>query len=82
MVFKHTIVLFGYLFCVNGHGFLLDPPQRSSLWRIYPGHFPPNYNDNALNCGGRLVGTWFLSVPFFFLIVLIFKFTHRKCISS
>ncbi|XP_076099556.1 uncharacterized protein LOC143069009 [Mytilus galloprovincialis] len=54
MVFKHTIVLLGYLFCVNGHGFLLDPPQRSSLWRIYPGHFPPNYNDNALNCGGRL----------------------------
>jgi len=39
---------------VNGHGRLLDPPQRSSMWR-FPSEFPSaqaNYNDNELFCGG------------------------------
>ncbi|XP_041377331.1 uncharacterized protein LOC121389749 [Gigantopelta aegis] len=36
---------------VLGHGRLMDPPSRSSMWRL--GYkTPPNYNDNALNCGG------------------------------
>ncbi|CAG2245934.1 unnamed protein product [Mytilus edulis] len=38
---------------VSGHGRMIDPPQRSSLWRFYPGQgFEPNYNDNELFCGG------------------------------
>ncbi|KAK2167115.1 hypothetical protein LSH36_32g20072 [Paralvinella palmiformis] len=39
----------------SGHGRLLEPPSRSSLWR-FPNQFPgavPNYDDNGLNCGGR-----------------------------
>ena len=39
---------------VQGHGRLLEPPPRSSLWR-YPKDYPGaevNYNDNALTCGG------------------------------
>ncbi|XP_062605206.1 uncharacterized protein LOC134266995 [Saccostrea cucullata] len=34
----------------TGHGYLVEPPQRSSLWRRGLG--PDNFNDNALNCGG------------------------------
>ncbi|KAK2704501.1 hypothetical protein QYM36_016783 [Artemia franciscana] len=36
---------------VKGHGRLLDPPQRSSMWRA--GYkVPINYDDNGLFCGG------------------------------
>ncbi|XP_076458575.1 uncharacterized protein LOC143292274 [Babylonia areolata] len=36
---------------VRGHGRLMDPPSRSSLWRL-GFHNPPNYDDNQLFCGG------------------------------
>merc|ERR1712168_18716 len=35
----------------SGHGRLMWPPGRSSLWR-YGFNNPPNYNDNECNCGG------------------------------
>ncbi|XP_076438822.1 uncharacterized protein LOC143277804 [Babylonia areolata] len=35
----------------NGHGRLLEPPGRSSMWRV-GFNTPKNYNDNALFCGG------------------------------
>lgn len=36
------------------HGRLMDPPNRSSLWRF--GYDAPiNYNDNELYCGGYTV---------------------------
>lgn len=38
----------------NGHGILLDPPGRSSLWRFFPDQ-PTNYDDNGINCGGFAV---------------------------
>ncbi|KAL8573639.1 hypothetical protein ACOMHN_007192 [Nucella lapillus] len=34
-----------------GHGRLMDPPSRSSLWRL-DFNSPPNYDDNQLFCGG------------------------------
>ncbi|XP_076086507.1 uncharacterized protein LOC143057150 isoform X2 [Mytilus galloprovincialis] len=38
---------------VSGHGRMIEPPQRSSLWRVYPGQgFEPNYSDHGLFCGG------------------------------
>ncbi|KAL3287338.1 hypothetical protein HHI36_001812 [Cryptolaemus montrouzieri] len=37
-----------------GHGMMLEPPNRSSLWRFYP-HVPPNYDDDGNNCGGMTV---------------------------
>ncbi|CAC5389223.1 unnamed protein product [Mytilus coruscus] len=41
------------LISVSGHGRMIDPPQRSSLWRVFKGQgFEPNYNDNELFCGG------------------------------
>ena len=48
---------------VQGHGYLYDPPGRSSLWRynsivkqVYPGAVA-NYDDNSLYCGGFGVGS-------------------------
>ncbi|XP_018496560.1 uncharacterized protein LOC100907903 [Galendromus occidentalis] len=35
----------------DGHGRLLDPPSRSSMWRM-GFRTPKNYNDNELFCGG------------------------------
>ncbi|OXA54698.1 hypothetical protein Fcan01_10849 [Folsomia candida] len=40
---------------VSGHGRMMDPPNRSSLWRLaeYESYNPPiNYDDNQLFCGG------------------------------
>ena len=42
--------------CVSGHGRLVEPPSRSSMWR-YGFNTPHNYDDNGLNCGGLNVGT-------------------------
>nr|KAG5691648.1 hypothetical protein BaRGS_022923 [Batillaria attramentaria] len=36
---------------VDGHGYVMDPPQRSSLWR-FGYNTPVNNNDNQLFCGG------------------------------
>ncbi|XP_033725514.1 uncharacterized protein LOC117315436 isoform X2 [Pecten maximus] len=44
----------------QGHGRLLEPPSRSSMWRSLRGgsqefpQAPINYNDNQLFCGGRI----------------------------
>ncbi|GFO22513.1 chitin binding protein [Plakobranchus ocellatus] len=35
----------------EGHGYMIDPPARSSMWRV-GFSTPVNYNDNALRCGG------------------------------
>ncbi|RZC40731.1 uncharacterized protein BDFB_012617 [Asbolus verrucosus] len=37
---------------ISGHGRMLDPPNRSSLWRFNP-LAPKNYVDDQLNCGGK-----------------------------
>ena len=39
---------------VSGHGRLVEPPSRSSMWR-YGFNTPHNYDDNAINCGGLYV---------------------------
>ncbi|XP_023332921.1 uncharacterized protein LOC111704804 [Eurytemora carolleeae] len=36
---------------VNGHGRLIEPPSRSTMWR-YGFDSPANYNDHELYCGG------------------------------
>lgn len=36
------------------HGMLIDPVNRSSMWR-YGFNTPANYEDNQLFCGGRSV---------------------------
>lgn len=39
---------------VTGHGRLIEPPSRSSMWRIKFNN-PINYQDNELFCGGRSI---------------------------
>ena len=51
------MALFGCFRECSGHGRLLEPPGRSTLWR-YPDQFPNapvNDDDNGLNCGGASV---------------------------
>ncbi|GFR75827.1 cell wall integrity and stress response component 4-like [Elysia marginata] len=38
---------------VEGHGRMMDPPSRNSMWRLGFSN-PVNYNDNELYCGGRV----------------------------
>jgi len=54
-------LLSGFLLTeVHSHGFLFDPPGRSTVWRIFEGQAPINYDDNALYCGTREVSFCFL----------------------
>ncbi|RZB39790.1 Chitin bind 3 domain containing protein [Asbolus verrucosus] len=39
---------------ILGHGMMLEPPNRSSLWRYF-NDSPINYDDNQNFCGGRPV---------------------------
>ncbi|XP_012938498.1 uncharacterized protein LOC106011887 [Aplysia californica] len=56
--FLLTVTLATVLFShVQGHGRLIDPPARSTMWR-YGFNTPVNYDDNALYCGGFDVRSW------------------------
>ena len=49
-----ALLAIGNLQFAEGHGMMLDPPGRSSMWRLgFP--TPVNNDDNGLNCGGRKV---------------------------
>ncbi|XP_022323006.2 uncharacterized protein LOC111124444 [Crassostrea virginica] len=53
MRYQNVVTILASLLAVGEpHGYMIDPPQRSSMWRVYPG-FTPNYNDMELYCGGR-----------------------------
>lgn len=53
MIVVHVILILIALlpYSVRGHGRLMDPPSRSSMWRL-GFETPANYNDNELFCGG------------------------------
>ena len=36
---------------IKGHGRLIEPPSRSTMWR-YGFNNPPNFNDHEIYCGG------------------------------
>lgn len=51
-------LFFGFfVHSISGHGMLLDPPNRSSLWR-YNSLAVANYNDNQNFCGGFSVSKY------------------------
>ena len=56
-----VVVMVTELSSVTGHGYICDPPGRSSMWRKECGGFstPSNVNDMGLNCGGLEVKQWF-----------------------
>nr|KAG5691649.1 hypothetical protein BaRGS_022924 [Batillaria attramentaria] len=45
------LMLMAQLRLVDGHGYVMDPPQRSSMWR-FGYNTPINYDDDHLFCGG------------------------------
>ncbi|XP_064596476.1 uncharacterized protein LOC135463086 [Liolophura sinensis] len=49
-----AILICASILDTDGHGYLYDPPSRSSLWR-HGYNVEPNFDDNALYCGGREV---------------------------
>lgn len=53
------------------HGYMIDPPSRSSLWRVNK-KAPPNYNDNRLYCGGRSVSNLSLKTWNFFTFFIFY----------
>lgn len=59
-----------------GHGMVMDPPNRASLWRFDPVS-PINYDDNANFCGGRAVRfiyiefeTWFKLIHTYITLII------------
>lgn len=39
---------------MSSHGRLIDPPSRTSAWRVLKGQgFPPEYSDSGTSCGGK-----------------------------
>ena len=55
---KNFLIIFSLLCSylltsVDGHGRMLDPPQRGSMWR-FGFAVPPNYNDMSNYCGGKM----------------------------
>ena len=60
---------------VDGHGYIIDPPGRSSLWRVGIKGAPCNNDDNGINCGGFSVIIQFgLSVcNFLYLFLYLFS---------
>ena len=62
VIFIQRIMCFCVLFAlcvtlssVEGHGRLIEPPSRASMWR-YGYDTPVNYADNQMFCGGYTVG--------------------------
>ncbi|KFM73151.1 hypothetical protein X975_18720, partial [Stegodyphus mimosarum] len=53
-LFASFFVLLHLTCPVSGHGRLVEPPSRSSMWR-FGFKTKPNYNDNELFCGGYTV---------------------------
>ena len=73
-----VLVLVAMIPGVLGHGYLQEPPSRSSMWR-FGFNTPHNYNDNQLFCGGFDVSvcnstTAILSLDFFFYLFCLYTF--------
>ncbi|XP_047032400.1 uncharacterized protein LOC124639190 [Helicoverpa zea] len=50
-MWKALITLSCLVALAHGHGRLMDPPNRGSIWR-FGYNSPANYDDDGLNCGG------------------------------
>ena len=48
------LVLHTLIIGAIGHGRLISPPGRSTMWR-YGYSTPANYDDNQMSCGGFYV---------------------------
>ena len=57
MLLAMSVLVLAIFDGVQGHGRLLVPPGRSTCFREGITGCMPNYNDNQLFCGGRVVST-------------------------
>lgn len=48
------LILVNFIIGIENHGYMINPPGRSSLWR-FNNKAPINYDDNGLNCGWKLI---------------------------
>lgn len=51
LLFVNLFIVVLLLDRIEGHGMMLDPPSRSSMWR-FGFKVPANYDDDGLYCGG------------------------------
>ena len=72
LVIVHSVVLWWIsgLRSVSGHGRLIEPPSRSSMWR-YGYDTEPNYQDNQLYCGG-------FTVIFYIIFSIYFSWSEKS----
>lgn len=54
VVFLLGLLCLSYNYEVYGHGMMMDPINRSSVWRVNDS-YPLNYEDNENFCGGMAV---------------------------
>ena len=53
MLVKSFLAIASVIACVSGHGRVVDPPARNSVWRYDKTEsYPKDYDDDMLNCGG------------------------------
>lgn len=74
MFIRYLIFFVHLILKIDGHGYLLFPPSRSSLYRVKDrlpndvsqdalNKIVTNYNDNELNCGGLQVSFFAQKFP-------------------
>ena len=53
LVFQIFVLALLYQDVAAGSGYLIDPPSRSSMWRVpeFSKIAPVNYNDMSIDCG-------------------------------
>lgn len=53
LVFQALCLALLHRHVTAGSGYLLDPPSRSSMWRVpeFSNVAPINYNDMSIDCG-------------------------------
>ena len=47
-----SVMLFTVISVIHGHGYMISPPSRNSMWR-FDFNNPPNFDDTQLFCGGK-----------------------------
>ena len=76
LLFVLMATLCAVIINVQGHGYLSDPPQMSSVWRQFKvPDSAKNENDNGLFCGGFDVSRGLLFSDFNNFINFDFDFT-------
>lgn len=65
------IITVTVLIQVSGHGMMLEPASRSSMWRTHS-NCPINYDDNGNCCGGFAVS---ISMLKYCPVILCVKFS-------